>query len=142
MILRGESWQPDLISYLKQLPRGMRVAVIPQGAGLLFLADVKMAGGLYSYAPMEMSGEHTDEKVVNEFASAPPDMVVFLTQDPGSFRYTGFGIDYGHRMAAWLKENYVPVAGSSEVTVLRYIGANSAARASTLPKSTPQDSPP
>lgn len=123
ILLRGEPWQPELIAYLQQLPRDMRVAVIPQGAGLLFLAGTRMAGGLYSYAPMEMSGEHTDQEVVQRFSVNPPDLVVSLAQDPGSFRWTGFGVEYGHGTADWLRANYVPVAGNREVSVLRYVGS-------------------
>lgn len=126
IILRGESWQKEVISYLRTLPLDSRVAVIPQGAGLLFLSGVRMAGGLYSYAPMEMAGSHIDEEVVRMFRSDPPDFVVHLTQDPGSFRYTGFGIEYGRQTAMWLQMNYRPVAGSREVTILRYIGAKDA----------------
>ncbi len=97
------------------------MAAIPQGAGLLFLAGTKMAGGLYSYAPMEMSGRYADEKMVARLAADPPDVIVRLTQDPGSFRWTGFGVEYGFQTAAWLTRNDAPVAGNREV-VLRYAG--------------------
>jgi hypothetical protein len=123
ILLRGEPWQKEVIAYLRKLPSNTRVAVIPQGAGILFLSGVRMAGGLYSYAPMEMSGNYTDDEVVRLFRSNPPDFIVRLTQDPGSFRYTGFGIEYGWETAKWMQMNYMPVAGNREVNIFRYVRA-------------------
>jgi hypothetical protein len=122
MLLRGEPWQPEVVAFLARLPEETRIAVVPQGAGLIFLAGPRMAGGIYSYAPMELSGRYTDERVVERFRSDPPDVVVQLRQDRGSFRWTGFGVEYGHGMATFLGANYAPIAGSPEVIVLRYSG--------------------
>jgi len=123
IILRGEFWQKEVISYLQEFRSDTDVAVIPQGAGLLFLAGVQMAGGLYNYVPMEFSGSYTDENIVLRMQSQPPDIIVLLTQEPGSFRYTGFGIEFGHLTANWIKINYLPIAGRREVTILRHVSS-------------------
>lgn len=119
MVLRGERWQPRVVAYLSGIPDGARVAVIPQGAGLLFLAGARMWGGLYFYAPMEYAGRYADARVVERLGADPPDYVVVLAQDPGSFRYTGFGVDFGWLTATWLREHCVAVAGEPEVAILR-----------------------
>jgi hypothetical protein len=124
ILLRGEPWQKEVISYLQKFDPDTRIEIIPQGAGLLFLSGVRMAGGLYLYAPMELFGNYTDQEVVRRLQSWPPDLVIFLTQDPGSFRYTGFGIVFGWQTAKWLRMNYVPVGGNREVIILRYAGAD------------------
>jgi len=116
----GRAWA-DTIAHLATYPPATRVMVVPTGAALPFLAGLAPAGDRTGYAPPEYPPE-AERRLLQRFATDPPDLVVSIRLDLSEWGSRGFGVDYARPTWTWLVANYEPVAtfGPQElVLVLR-----------------------
>lgn len=100
----GESIQRTL-SVIEALPTGAKIAVIPEGIMLNFIAGRRTPVPYINFMPPElvMFGE---DNIVAAFRRAPPDYVVVVDKHR-EYQVGPFGSPrYGPKMMRWLEQNY------------------------------------
>jgi hypothetical protein len=98
----------ETVARLRAYPPATTVLAAPDGAGLTFLAGLRMWGDHFSYYPPEMTPE-TDRRLRGALERDPPDLVVLLNViDLGDYGARGFGIDYATASVAWIQQHYEP----------------------------------
>jgi hypothetical protein len=82
---------------------------LPDGSMINYLARVPSPSrfGMFVYSEMMMYGE---DQMLASIEARPPRWVVLVHSDEQIFGARYFGLNYGRRMAAWVRENYRPVA--------------------------------
>jgi hypothetical protein len=71
------------------------VVVMPEGAGITFLAGCTNALGLHTFLPVDLCGSYGDAEMVRRLEQARPDYIVLDSRDVSEYGKTGLGIDYG-----------------------------------------------
>jgi hypothetical protein len=99
----------DTIRYLGTYPASTRVLVVPTGAAMPFLAGLATAGDRTGFVPAEM-GPAAEDRLLATLDAEPPDLVVSIRLDLREWGSRGFGVDYGRRTWAWMRERYEPIA--------------------------------
>ncbi len=86
---------------------GSTLAVLPEGVMINFLARVKAPARYINYMPPEviMFGE---ERIVADLERTPPDLVAIVHKPTVEYGLPWFGVDYGARLMAFVRERYVP----------------------------------
>jgi len=96
----------ETVARLRAYPPATTVLAAPDGAGLTFLAGLRVWGDHFSYYPPEMSPE-TDHRLRAALERDPPDLVVLLNVIAlGDYGVRGFGIDYATESVGWIQQHY------------------------------------
>jgi hypothetical protein len=85
------------------------IAVLPEGVMVNYLARTPNPTRYLNFMPPEeiLFGDAAWEEA---FRRAPPDAIVIVPKDTSEFGRGPFGIGYGTRLAAWIREEYAPAA--------------------------------
>jgi len=91
------------------LPPGGTLAVLPEGVMINFLARARTPARYINYMPPEvlMFGE---DRILADLERAPPDLVLLVHKSTAEYGLPWFGVDYGRRLMAFLRERYAPGA--------------------------------
>lgn len=87
---------------LSTLPPGSLI-VIPEGISIDYFAGRRHPLRTYIFTPPEF-----DESVTRDFASHPPDLVLFVPRPVAEYGRAGFGIDYARSLRAFIDTHYEP----------------------------------
>lgn len=98
----------EAVRFLARQARGSRVLVIPQGAGITFLAGSQNPLGSHQFLPSDFGGGWDEPHTIARLEAAPPDFVVVTAADTREYGKEGFGIDYGLELARWISARYAP----------------------------------
>jgi hypothetical protein len=108
----------EMVSALLRLPRGARLLVLPEGAGVSFFAGLEAADPYSSHLPMEFPDDAADRALLARLGASPPDYVLVLPRDTREFGYAGFGRDYAVRTGEWITRGYRPTFATHPAVVL------------------------
>jgi hypothetical protein len=95
------------------------LVVMPEGLGLNYLASIRTPLRYQTFTPVEIAG--AEEPIVAELASKRPQYVAIVPRDVREFGYTGFGVDYGVAITAFLRANYEVEGRFGEIVLLRIV---------------------
>lgn len=89
--------------------RPLTLAVLPEGVTLNYLARATNPTPYVNFMPPELIlfGE---ERIVESFRAAPPDVVFLAHKNTSEYGVPWFGRDYGQKLFGWLMSEYRPVA--------------------------------
>ncbi len=99
----------EAVRFLGEQPRGSRALVLPQGAGITFLAGLQNALGSHQFLPLDFGGGWDEPRTIARLEAAPPDFVVVTAADTREYGKEGLGIDYGLELARWISSRYAPL---------------------------------
>jgi hypothetical protein len=111
----------DTIGFLGRYPASTRVVVVPTGAAMPFLAGLATAGDRTGFVPAEM-GPAAEERLLATLDDEPPDLVVSIRLDLREWGSRGFGVDYGRRTWAWMRQRYEPIAAFGPEELVLVLG--------------------
>jgi hypothetical protein len=116
----------EILSWLERRDPRTTLLTVPQGAGYLFLGGLSPGDSMFSYLPMEVSGDEADARLLARWRAHPPDLVLWTRHDMrADFGVRGFGIDYARASAEWIRRNYRRVEGPAGATeLLERVGSN------------------
>ena len=89
--------------------RPLTVAVLPEGVTLNYLARVTNPTPYVNFMPPELI-VFGEERIVESFRAAPPDIVFLAHKNTSEYGVPWFGRDYGQKLFGWLTSEYRPVA--------------------------------
>ncbi|TWT44236.1 hypothetical protein RAS1_06460 [Phycisphaerae bacterium RAS1] len=93
-------------AYLAQHARGARVVVLPEGAGLTFVAGASNPLGVHTFLPLDFSGQYSEAAMIQRLATANPEYAVITARNVSEYGAEGFGVDYARGIAEWLMGKY------------------------------------
>ncbi len=94
------------VRYLSRLPTETRVAVLPEGSGMTFLAGCQNALGMHTFLPIDLSGGYDEAGVLSRLAADPPEYILITSRDLKEYGARHFGEDYAQTLVAWMTEHY------------------------------------
>ncbi|MBW2390392.1 MAG: hypothetical protein JRG89_18470 [Deltaproteobacteria bacterium] len=95
----------DALVFLERLDADTRVAVLPEGIMLNYLARRVTPTRYINFMPPEMSLYGSDT-IIEAFRRDSPDYVVFVHKRTGLYGVPFFGRDYGRALHSWVIANY------------------------------------
>jgi hypothetical protein len=90
------------------------LAVFPEGALINYYAAMINPTGYVHLMPPDIIMFGGQQSVVAALERSPPDWVVMIKSDPGSFGYRSFARDYGRDVWEWVRARYVEVATTGD----------------------------
>lgn len=102
-------WNPDrarILTGVIPVVQGGTLAIIPEGITINYLAGVRTPLSFHTFTPVEVDAPRTEDAILHEFATHPPDRVLMVSRDLREYGSRGFGIDYDLRVAALLHARY------------------------------------
>ncbi len=106
------------LAHVDALPEGAArsLVVLPEGATLNYFTGLRNPTAYHLFIPPELPGPEVEERVLVELRREPPDLVALVPRDLSEFGSSGFGRDYGLRIARWIERRYrrVGVFGEPE----------------------------
>jgi hypothetical protein len=107
------------------------LAVLPEGSMLNFLTRRINPTPYIAFMPIELD-TFSEERMVQAFRAAPPDVVLLVHKDVAEYGVEYFGADYGQVLGGWLRAHYERVTTVGEpphaattgfgVALMRYRG--------------------
>jgi hypothetical protein len=86
--------------------QGGTLAVIPEGITINYLANVPTTLTFHTFTPVEVDAPQTEDAIVHELTSRPPDRVLMVSRDLREYGARGFGVDYDMRAGALIRSRY------------------------------------
>jgi len=86
--------------------QGGTLAVIPEGITINYLAAVPTTLSFHTFTPVEVDAPQTEDAIVRELMTRPPDRVLMVSRDLREYGARGFGVDYDLRAGALLRSQY------------------------------------
>jgi hypothetical protein len=86
--------------------QGGTLAVIPEGITMNYLANVPTTLTFHTFTPVEVDAPQTEDAIVRELTTHPPDRVLMVSRDLREYGATAFGVDYDMRAGALLRSTY------------------------------------
>jgi len=86
--------------------QGGTLAVIPEGITINYLANVPTTLTFHTFTPVEVDAPRTEDAIVRELTTRPPDRVLFVSRDLREYGARAFGVDYDLRAGALLRSRY------------------------------------
>ncbi|MEA2342124.1 MAG: hypothetical protein QOF63_293 [Thermoanaerobaculia bacterium] len=86
--------------------QGGTLAVIPEGITINYLANVPTTLSFHTFTPVEVDAPQTEDAIVRELTTNPPDRVLMVSRDLREYGARGFGVDYDVRAGALLRSQY------------------------------------
>jgi hypothetical protein len=86
--------------------QGGSLAVIPEGITINYLAGVPTTLSFQTFTPVEVDAPQTEDAIVRELMTHPPDRVLMVSRDLREYGARGFGVDYDLRAGALLRSKY------------------------------------
>jgi hypothetical protein len=102
-------WNADRARILTSAIRAVQggtLAVIPEGITINYLAAVPTTLTFHTFTPVEVDAPQTEDAIMRELATHPPDRVLMVSRDLWEYGARGFGVDYGLRAGALLRSMY------------------------------------
>jgi len=96
----------EAVRFLQQSP-GARVVVIPEGAGITFLAGCDNPLGVHTFLPIDLCGAYSAERIVQRLAEVRPDFIVLNARDVSE--YGQRGLAYARTVTDWVSRHYTVV---------------------------------
>ncbi len=95
------------------------LAVLPEGVMLNVLSGRRNPTPYVNFMPPEFAlfGETA---MLEAFRASPPDFIVLVNRTTDEYDVKGFGRDFGVRLHAWVRENYVEAARIADPTLADY----------------------
>ena len=82
------------------------VMVLPEGAFINFVTDIKGNNQYYSLIPLIYLDIFGEEKILTDIKNYLPEFIIILPIDTSEYGYKYFGIDYAQNFYEMIKENY------------------------------------
>jgi hypothetical protein len=86
--------------------QGGTLAVIPEGITINYLANVPTTLTFHTFTPVEVDAPQTEDAIVRELTTHPPDRVLMVSRDLREYGARAFGVDYDMRAGALLRSQY------------------------------------
>ncbi|HSW45548.1 MAG TPA: hypothetical protein VLM89_08250 [Phycisphaerae bacterium] len=102
------------VRFLTGMPADTKVVVMPEGAGMTFLAGLTNPLGMHTFLPLDFSGAYDEPAVIRRLAAADPDYIVFNSRGVGEYGKRGLGLDYGLDVVRWVEDRYAVVQNYQE----------------------------
>jgi len=116
---RGDVIKGMLGAIEEQVGPEQTLAVLPEGVMLNFLSGRRNPTPYVNFMPPEFAlfGEAA---MLEAFRASPPDFVVLVNRSTDEYDVKGFGRDFGVRLHAWVRQNYVEAARIADPTLAEY----------------------
>jgi hypothetical protein len=86
--------------------QGGTLAVIPEGITINYLAAVPTTLSFHTFTPVEVDAPQTEDAIVRELTTHPPDRVLMVSRDLREYGARAFGVDYDLRAGALIRSRY------------------------------------
>jgi hypothetical protein len=86
--------------------QGGTLAVIPEGITINYLAAVPTTLSFHTFTPVEVDAPQTEDAIVRELITRPPDRVLMVSRDLREYGARAFGVDYDLRAGALIRSRY------------------------------------
>ena len=103
---RAEAVQEFLEDWQTMSDPPQTLVVFPEGATLNYFTGTKNPIAYQLFIPPEIPDRLIEEDIIRELQRSLPDAVVIVSRNLAEFGSRGFGIDYGRRLALWLRTHY------------------------------------
>jgi hypothetical protein len=103
-------WSKDRAEIVQDFVRGAGSArglvVIPESPTLNYFTRVDNPLSYQMFTPFISDMDWLERDMIAEFDAKKPEYLAFVSRPVGEFGYRGFGIDYNHALAAYIKSHY------------------------------------
>jgi hypothetical protein len=82
------------------------LAVMPEGITINYLTQTRTPLTFHTFTPVETADAAVESAILRELTAHPPDRVALVTRDVREYGSRGFGVDYGLRIAEFLRARY------------------------------------
>jgi len=100
----------EAIRLLGTQPPSTKVVVIPEGAGITFLAGCTNPLGVHTFLPIDFAGTYDDAMMVERLQETKPDFIVLTARDTSEYGPRQLGVDYGVAVLKWIEAQHYVVA--------------------------------